>query len=89
VTVRDIIAPRSARALAKIEAEGFLRDLLERGATAVADIEHAARAAGLLRAGQPISQCRALRDGRASLGLIVKRTGFGTGACYTWALPEN
>jgi putative DNA primase/helicase len=88
VTVRDIIAPRSARALAKIEAEGFLRDLLERGATAVADIEHAARAAGLLREGQPISQCRALRDGRAALGLVVKRTGFGTGARYTWALPQ-
>lgn len=89
VTVRDLLAQRSGQSLAKIEAEHFLRELLAAGAAApVADIEHAARAAGLLRAGQPISQCKAVREARASLGLVVKRRGFGTGARYTWALPR-
>jgi hypothetical protein len=88
VTVRDLLARRSGHSLVKIEAEHFLRELLAGGTAApVADIEHAARAAGLLRAGQRISQCKAVREARASLGLVVKRSGFGTGARYTWALP--
>ncbi len=89
VTVRDLIARRSGHSLAQIEAEHFLRELLAGGTAPVADIEHAARAAGLLRAGQPISQCKAVREARASLGPVVKRSGFGTGARYTWALPRG
>ena len=30
-----------------------------------------------------------LREARASLGLVVKRSGFGTGARYTWTLPRT
>ena len=83
-----MLAGRSARQLERAEAEGFLRDQLQADApVAVADLEHAARAAGLLRAGQPISQSRALRDVRAGLGIEVKRSGFGAGASYAWALP--
>ncbi len=88
LSVRDLLVGRSARRLERAEAEGFLRDQLQAGAAvAVADLEHAARAAGLLRAGQPISQCWALRDARAALGIEVKRSGFGASASYAWALP--
>jgi putative DNA primase/helicase len=86
--ISDLVALRGAGNLARLEAEQFLRDLLATGvALPVADIELAARRAGLLRTDQPISQCRSLRDARNGLGVVVKRTGFGGGARYTWALP--
>jgi hypothetical protein len=76
-----------ASRLARLEAEQFLRDLLATGVgLPVADIEQAARAAGLLDRGRPISQSKPLREARAGLGVVVKRTGFGAAARYTWAL---
>jgi hypothetical protein len=54
----------------------------------VREIEQEARARGLLGANQPLSQCRALRDARLALGLIVTREGFGRGGAWVWARPE-
>jgi len=88
LSVRDVLGSRSARRLERAEAEHFLRDHLQAGTpVAVAELEQAARAAGLIKAGQPISQCWALRDARAALGIEVRRSGFGASASYAWALP--
>jgi hypothetical protein len=54
----------------------------------VTDIETEARAAGLMKADQAISQCRALRDARLALGLIAIRAGFGRGGAWVWARPN-
>ena len=43
---------------------------------------------GLLGTNQPLSQCRALRDARLTLGLTVTREGFGRGGGWVWARPE-
>ena len=51
---------------------------------AVREIEEEARAAGLLGTKQALSQCRALRDARVALGLIVIRTGFGKDGAWVW-----
>src|SRR6185369_1047272 len=47
-------------------------------------IEAEARAAGLLGARQPLSQCRALRDARLMLKLNVVREGFGADGRWLW-----
>ena len=41
-----------------------------------------------MKTDQAISQCRALRDARAALGLIVTREGFGRGGAWVWAKPD-
>jgi len=72
---------------AKAEGESFLGALFrERRVSAVGEIEDEARAAGLLKPGQPISQSKPLRTARLTLGLQVKREGFGKGARYSWAI---
>ena len=88
LSIRDSTTParRSAHALARSDAEAFLRDQLQGGAVAVADIEQAARAAGFMKAGQPISQCWALRAARAALRIKVNRTGSGASLRFTWEL---
>jgi hypothetical protein len=74
---------------AKAEAIEFLRDLFADALhLKVRDIEQEARARGLLGANQPLSQCRALRDARLTLGLTVTREGFGRGGGWVWARPE-
>jgi hypothetical protein len=73
---------------AKAEAIGFLRDLF--GAEQrlwVRDIEAQARAFGLLKPNQPISQCRPLRDARIALGLHAVRAGFAKDGAWIWAKP--
>ena len=74
---------------AKAEAIAFLRGLFGKAARLkVTDIEAEARGAGLMKTDQAISQCRALRDARTALGLIVTREGFGRGGAWVWAMPD-
>ncbi len=71
---------------AKAEGIEFLGRLFTKAAElAVREVEVEARAAGLLGAKQALSQCRALRDARAALGLIAIRTGFGKDGAWVWA----
>jgi putative DNA primase/helicase len=69
---------------AKAEAIAFLRALFAKAThLKVTDIETEARAAGLMK-----TECRALRDARMALGLIVTREGFGRGGTWVWATPN-
>ncbi len=73
---------------AKAEAIAFLRDLFgNEMRLQVRDIEAQARAFGLLKPNQPISQCRPLRDARIALGLQAVRTGFAKDGAWSWAKP--
>jgi putative DNA primase/helicase len=73
---------------AKAEAIAFLRDLFGNEMhLPVRDIEAQARAFGLLKPNQPISQCRALRDARIVLGLQAVRRGFAKDGAWSWAKP--
>jgi putative DNA primase/helicase len=95
-TLKITTAPRELRAReapgfnsAKAEAIEFLRGLFaDPLQLKVREIEQEARARGLLSANQPLSQCRALRDARLALGLVVTREGFGRGGAWVWARPE-
>ena len=73
---------------AKAEAIAFLRDLFAtEKQLPVCDIEAQARAFGLLKPSQPISQFRPLRDARLALGLRAVRTGFAKDGAWSWAKP--
>ncbi len=73
---------------AKAEAIEFLRDLFgNEKRLQVRHIEAQARAFGLLKPDQPISQCRPLRDARIALGLQVVRAGFAKDGVWSWAKP--
>jgi hypothetical protein len=50
----------------------------------IAQIEHEARAAGLLRANQQLTQSRPLRDARMAMGLGIIREGADSSA-WVWA----
>jgi hypothetical protein len=79
-------AQRQSRSFnsAKAEAIAFLRDLFSNEMRVpVRDIEVQARAFGLLKPNQPISQCRALRDARIALGLQAIRTGFAKDGAWS------
>jgi putative DNA primase/helicase len=80
-------AARQARSLnsATADAIEFLSTLLG-GAKQlkIAQIEHEARAAGLLRANQTLAQSRVLRDARTVMGLVMTREGPDSGA-WVWA----
>jgi hypothetical protein len=81
---------RQSRAFnsAKAEAIEFLRDLFGKEMRLrVRHIETQARAFGLLKPDQPISQCRPLRDARIALGLQVIRAGFAKDGAWSWAKP--
>lgn len=71
------------------EAEAFLLDLLANGPMEVADVEHAARAAGLLAEGAPLNGSKPFRRARQRLGILTQRVGFGKGGCYTLTMPTN
>jgi putative DNA primase/helicase len=80
-------AARQARSLhsATADAIEFLNALL--GAAKqlkISQIEHEARAAGLLRANQTLAQSRVLRDARTVMGLAITREGADSGA-WVWA----
>jgi hypothetical protein len=72
---------------ARAEATEFVRSLLG-GARAIkiTQVEQAARAAGLLRANQALTQCRVLRDTRMAMGLMLTREDPDTGD-WVWAMP--
>ena len=80
-------AARQTRSLnsATADAIEFLSTLLG-GAKQlkIAQIEHEARAAGLLRANQTLAQSRVLRDARTVMGLAMTREGADSGA-WVWA----
>jgi len=80
-------AARQARSLnsATADAIEFLTTLLG-GAKQlkISQIEHEARAAGLLRANQTLAQSRVLRDARTVMGLAMIREGADSGA-WVWA----
>jgi hypothetical protein len=80
---------RQARSFnaAKAEAIEFVRGLLG-GARELkpAQIEQQARAAGLLRPTQTLSQSRLLREARMALGLVITREASG-GDAWVWATP--
>jgi putative DNA primase/helicase len=86
---RREFAARQARSLnsATADAIEFLGTLLG-GAKQlkIAQIEHEARAAGLLRANQMLTQSPALRDARIAMGLGIIREGADSGA-WVWAKP--
>jgi hypothetical protein len=87
LTARTCAAQRT-RGFNSAKAEGIeFLDGLFADATdlSVREIEVEARAAGLLGAKQALSQCRALRDARVALGLVVIRTGFGKDGAWVWA----
>lgn len=85
VTARELM--RLMRDAATADAGAFLRALLRDGtAMQVSDIAREARLAGLLRADQPISQCKPLREARIALGISVKREGFGPEGRWVWGM---
>jgi putative DNA primase/helicase len=72
---------------AKAEATEFIRSLLGSARTIkVSQVEPAARAAGLLRANQALTQCRILRDARMAMGLMLTREASDDGD-WVWAMP--
>jgi len=72
---------------ARAEATEFIRSLLGSARTIkITQAEQAARAAGLLRANQALTQCRVLRDTRMAMGLMLTREGSDTGD-WVWAMP--
>jgi hypothetical protein len=74
---------------AKAEARAFLYELLgDKPSIPVKEIEAQARAAGLLSARQPLSQCKPLRDARMMLKLFVTREGFGTDGRWIWTKED-
>ena len=89
LTAREILA-RHKRNTAMADAEAFLSALLKgSGAMQFADIEREARLAGLLRANQPVSQCKPLRDARVALKVSVMREGFGPGVRWLWQMSGD
>ncbi|MGB8547023.1 MAG: hypothetical protein WCD82_02395 [Xanthobacteraceae bacterium] len=71
---------RLMRDTATADAAAFLRALIRDGtAVQVSDIAREARLAGLLRADQPISQCKPLRDARIALGFQRQARGVRAG----------
>jgi hypothetical protein len=62
----------------------FLKCALANGPVAVRDLEAKARAAGLLRPDQPISQCKSFRTIANKIG--VRR--FQMGRCWHWTLDD-
>ncbi len=52
----------------------------------VAHIENEARAAGILKPRQTISQCRPLREARLALKIKVTREGFGKDGRWVWVM---
>src|SRR5262249_52707841 len=82
---------RQARSFnsAKAEAIEFVRGLF--GSTRElkpAHVEQQARAAGLLRPAQTLSQSRLLREARMALGLVIAREASGCDG-WVWATPPR
>lgn len=65
----------------------FLEEALAGGPMTVSDLEHAARAAGLLDEDKRLRQVKSFRNARRKLGVTQRRVGFGAGASYELSLP--
>jgi len=74
---------------AKDQVVEFLRNALADGGMMVIELEAKARIVGLLKTGQPVSQCRPFRDAKRELGVKSDRKGFGKDAKYHWRLPVH
>jgi AAA domain-containing protein len=89
LTPDQVIGAQAKSRSAKTEARAFLLQLMaDKPAMPVPQIEAEARAAGLLPARQPISQCKPLRDARLALRLKVIREGFGQNGRWIWAKED-
>jgi hypothetical protein len=71
------------------DAIDFLNIKLAAGRRAlVTDLETEARAEGLLRESQRISQSKPFRAARESIGVKINREGFGPGSKCYWSTPD-
>jgi hypothetical protein len=88
LSAREFMA-RQARGFnsARAEAIEFLRTLFGSARELnIRHIEQEARAAGLIKEKQTLSQCRVLRDARMAMGLAMTREAHEGGA-WVWAKP--
>jgi hypothetical protein len=67
----------------------FLRKALAAKAVGVAELDMMARAAGLLREHQRITDAKVFRRAKSSLGIRSVRNGFGRSGGWAWELPRN
>src|SRR5713101_4858346 len=67
----------------------FLRDALAVDVLGVPKLEAMARAAGLLGEHQRITNAKAFKRAKKSLGIKSVRAGFGTGGEWLWKLPNG
>jgi hypothetical protein len=82
-----VAATRSTRAILQINLAGVPANKgrpLETMKPVRRRIKKYSRAESQARAGQPISQCRPLREARIALGISVMRDGFGPGRDGFW-----
>jgi len=77
----------ATRGMRASQIEGFLREALAGGKMSVAELEERARAAGLVDEHQSISDLKAFKAAKRSMGIQSRRVGFGPGAVWFWTLP--
>jgi hypothetical protein len=66
----------------------FLRDALAADALGVPELETRARAAGLLGERQHITDAKAFKRAKKSLGIRSRRIGFGPRSQWLWELSQ-
>jgi hypothetical protein len=69
------------QAPARSDAEEVLREILSEGPVPAREAKALARDAGIAE--------RTLDRARDAIGAVTRREGFGKGARYLWALPDN
>jgi hypothetical protein len=69
------------QAPARSDAEKVLREILSDGPVPAKEVKALARDAGIAE--------RTLDRAREAIGAVTRREGFGKGARYLWALPDN
>jgi hypothetical protein len=67
----------------------FLQNGLSNGPVLASELEAAARAAGLLRSDQRISDAKPLKRAKQSLGIRSVRNGFGSAGEWFWVLEKQ
>jgi hypothetical protein len=67
----------------------FLRKELAKGPVLVSELEAAARAAGLLGSGQRISDAKAFKRSKKTIGIRSVRNGFGSAGEWFWLLEKQ
>jgi hypothetical protein len=66
----------------------FLRDALARDDVGVPTLEVMARRAGLLGEHQRITHAKLFRAAKKNLGIMSRRTDFGSRSQWLWKLPR-